>query len=384
MGPARERLETHNGIRGQVEFGLVMNLDFAVFDGAPQLALQHQTLPRRAAQAVTERHDAVFPVPFRRDHRAVGLSQHLPALFSVVRKEADPDAGGHPDRMALDLERLLQDFQRALGRAFGIPSVLHIVQDQRELVAADACQRVRLPEARFHPLRHLAEEYVAHAVTQAVIDQLESIQIDIEQRYLPVLAPRLGHAVRQPIRQQPAIGQAGQIVHQRHMLQPGFGVSLRAVPPLQLREHRVEPVHQLADLLCPSRRHLRIERPLGRYLQHRSGQIADGLCRFRCLPQSLRLFAQPPPQLVHARENHQDRHNQKRQDDRHHRNCGRRPRGSAPDNRQIRRRALLVRWVGAINRSGRCAREYFGRWSEALGSRGVNPDLLQSDAARSV
>ena len=124
MGPPRERLETHDGIRSQVEFGLVVNLDFALFDGAPQLALQHQTLPRRAAQAVTERHDAVFPVPFRGDHRAVGLSQHLPTLFSVVRKEADPDTGGHPDRMALDFERLLQDFQRALGRAFGIPVLL--------------------------------------------------------------------------------------------------------------------------------------------------------------------------------------------------------------------------------------------------------------------
>ena len=41
-------------------------------------------------------------------------------------------------------------------------------------------------------LRHLAQQCIAGAMTQGVVDALELIQIDVQQRQMPMPPPRLG------------------------------------------------------------------------------------------------------------------------------------------------------------------------------------------------
>ncbi len=55
-------------------------------------------------------------------------------------------------------------------------------EDHGELVAAQARQGAALVQAVFQALRHGADQQVADAVAEAVVDVLEVVQIDAQQR----------------------------------------------------------------------------------------------------------------------------------------------------------------------------------------------------------
>ncbi len=87
-----------------------------------------------------------------------------------------------------------------------------VLEQDDELVAAEAGQRVartqRLPEARGDRDEHL----VADLVTQGVVDELEAIDVEEEDgRTPPALAPRLQRGA-EPVEEQRAVRKPGQRV----------------------------------------------------------------------------------------------------------------------------------------------------------------------------
>ena len=60
--------------------------------------------------------------------------------------------------------------------------VAELVQENRELVAAQPGERVALPQARLEPARHRDQQLVAHQVAEAVVDDLEAVEVEIEHR----------------------------------------------------------------------------------------------------------------------------------------------------------------------------------------------------------
>ncbi len=83
---------------------------------------------------------------------------------------------------------------------------------QRELVAAEARERVALADRRAQPLGDRAQEAVAAGVAEAVVDLLEVVEIEHHHGDPAALAARLAHRLAQAVEQQRAVGQAGQRV----------------------------------------------------------------------------------------------------------------------------------------------------------------------------
>ena len=88
----------------------------------------------------------------------------------------------------------------------------------RKLIAAEARQRVTAAKTPVQPIRNGLQQAIAHRVTERVIDVLEPVQIQVEQRKLARVA--LGKADRlvQPVVEQQAVRQAGEAVVMRHAL----------------------------------------------------------------------------------------------------------------------------------------------------------------------
>ena len=92
---------------------------------------------------------------------------------------------------------------------------LHLVADcsqhDGELVAAEAREGVARPQARLEPARHRHEQFVAHHVAEAVVDDLEAIEVEIQHRE-PAAAPLLvlGETPAEPLDERGAIQQPGQ------------------------------------------------------------------------------------------------------------------------------------------------------------------------------
>ena len=84
-----------------------------------------------------------------------------------------------------------------------------------ELVAAEAGQGVDGAQRPAQPMGHTLEEPVAHLVAEAVVDELEAVEVEEHERHAVVLA--LGPAQRQlqAVHEQHAVGEPGELVVHR-------------------------------------------------------------------------------------------------------------------------------------------------------------------------
>jgi hypothetical protein len=112
----------------------------------------------------------------------------------------------------LDRERLRDGGDHPLGDAepAAIPAMLGDEQD--ELVATEARDGVAVPDARGEALADDLQHLVADVVPQAVVDQLEVVEID--ERHAARASVPMGdaQALLEPVAQQVAVGEAGQRV----------------------------------------------------------------------------------------------------------------------------------------------------------------------------
>src|SRR5205085_6239936 len=79
-----------------------------------------------------------------------------------------------------DRERRVERLLDSERNAIGLPVVQETAQQDGEFVAAKSREGVAGPQAGFEPARDRDEQFVADQVTEAVVDDLEAIQIEVQ------------------------------------------------------------------------------------------------------------------------------------------------------------------------------------------------------------
>jgi hypothetical protein len=95
-------------------------------------------------------------------------------------------------------------------------------QQHRELVATHARDGVRGPQGAGQHLTDLLQHHVAGFVAERIVQLFEAIQVQDQQRPVRAIAFGRQHQLLQPIVQQRPIGEAGQGVVQRMVLELGL------------------------------------------------------------------------------------------------------------------------------------------------------------------
>ena len=85
-----------------------------------------------------------------------------------------------------------------------------ILADDDELVAAEAGDGVAGAHDPAQPVGHRHQQLVAGGVTPAVVDQLETVEVDEQHRHLAARPAGAGQGLVEPLGQQHAVGQPGQ------------------------------------------------------------------------------------------------------------------------------------------------------------------------------
>ena len=205
-------------------------------------------------------------------HRGICALQQGVKGVSVIgpHGHAHRQAGGQ--FVALDLERLRQCLHHLGGHAIDGVHVLHTGQCNKKLVPALAADGVGVTDTVAQALRDLLQHLITHGVAQGVIDGLEMIQIQVQQRHL--VARVLGPCHRQlkAIPKQHAVGQAGKWVMVRQEIDARLGL-LALVDVLNEGQHQglVFHIHQPsrnADMVNAAR----LAAPLAFVIQHRAVQ----------------------------------------------------------------------------------------------------------------
>ena len=119
--------------------------------------------------------------------------------------------------MAGDVEgprERLDDLGRHLRRVLRL---LQALEGHDELVAAQARERVALADAALHARGDLLEQQVADLVAERVVDVLEAVEVDEQQRERLPAAARSDDALLEAVVEQHAVGQIGERIARREV-----------------------------------------------------------------------------------------------------------------------------------------------------------------------
>ena len=182
-----------------------------------QFALQRQALARLALEAVVVELHALPALHLHAVHRHVGAADQPIDRAPIVGRHGDTDTGRDLDRPSVEVERVAEGLEDA---ADGLPDVVHgvaVVDIERELVAAQPRDRIGAAHAMAESLRHLGEQQVAGLVAERVVDQLEVVEVEEDDRQLLRVRVLCEQAARQLLQKALAVQQPGQLIVLRHV-----------------------------------------------------------------------------------------------------------------------------------------------------------------------
>ena len=164
-------------------------------------------------------------------------------------EERDADAGVDVDADAADREGVLE--RRAQPQPGGARRRLVAgLEDDRELVAAEPCERVVVAQQLLQARADLAQHLVAGVVAERVVELLEAVEVDQQQRQLGVVLGPRDRGV-QRVDEVAAVPEAGEAVGARLRAavaqaldhrRPARAFPTRTVADRQAHAHRVEVV----------------------------------------------------------------------------------------------------------------------------------------------
>ena len=183
--------------------------DVAVVDGDDRLVKDHELVARQrppeivfeterghhlTVHLVVEDREAVSPHGFGSVHGGIGIAQEVfgTAVFGIPERDADADGGKDLD--AVEVERNPKLFLDPFGGDGRAANVLDVLDQDDELVAAEPRDRVARPARLFDSLGDGAQQLVAGDVAEAVVDVLESVEV--EEEHCEALFRRRGGRAR--------------------------------------------------------------------------------------------------------------------------------------------------------------------------------------------
>ena len=179
--PAHQRLHPQDLAAVGVDLGLVVQDKLLLLDGPAQLAEQGQPTGAVLVQRGVEQHEPGVGL-FGRVHGDVGALQQLVGVGGVVGIQGHADAGFHVQAQPLECERLLEGGLQLVGDGHGTLAGGDLGQQHGELVAAEPGDGVDLAQRAAQPLADLNQELVAVVVAEGVVDLLEPVQVEQQQR----------------------------------------------------------------------------------------------------------------------------------------------------------------------------------------------------------
>src|SRR5688500_3154736 len=97
--------------------------------------------------------------------------------------------------MPVNLERFFKAIYDPLSQRRGVPRLRAVFSQYRKFVATEPRQRDARAEQSFEAFSHTLEQLVTDTVAKTVVDQLEVIKVDHQQRATALMNLRRSHGL---------------------------------------------------------------------------------------------------------------------------------------------------------------------------------------------
>ena len=114
--------------------------------------------------------------------RRVRAAQQRRRFGAVGRRLGDSDARPGENRGAVQHGRSVKAFRHLARPALGVIGVGSAADDHHELIAADTRDRLSGADGSGQPARNVPQQLVPGLVTEAIVDCLEAVEVQTEQR----------------------------------------------------------------------------------------------------------------------------------------------------------------------------------------------------------
>ncbi len=238
MLPARQRFKSGDALARQINQRLIVRAHLAFGDGAAQVALDAiALLGLRVHFGVEEARGRLRLLVLGAVKRHIGPAQDLDVIRSVLRKQrdADPDSQMMFEPSGDDrLVDLLDDAQRD---AVGVFGARQFAGENGELVAAETRHQVLPARGAAQSHGHVDKHFVTDAMAVQIIDALEGVEVEKQQRMGAVTVRRRRDGILQFAVKAAAVRQSGEcILHRKRVRVLLGGDAPRDFAPLQPEE----------------------------------------------------------------------------------------------------------------------------------------------------
>ena len=212
--PAQQHLCAHQA-RALIHHGLVVHAELAALQPLAHIGLQVQARVHRGLHRRVKEAQRVAPAGLGFVHRQVSALEQFVHFHALAPEQRDADARRAVVVVPAQHDGLVDVGQQLFRHALHLQRCLgavarQVFQHHHELVATEARHRIALAHRGHQTPRHLDEQFVAHVMAQGVVEHLEVVQVDEQQRALLARALAQHHGALQPVKQQAPVGQTGE------------------------------------------------------------------------------------------------------------------------------------------------------------------------------
>ncbi len=193
-------------------------------DGAAQVGLDLAPFRQGQVHRGVEGAGRVPPLRLRLVEGEVGAPQDRLLVGPVGGRRGDADAGADLDRLVGEPDRPGDLPDAGFRPRHRVARSVDRGEEDREFVTAEPRRRVLRRQDRLQALRDLAQQRVAREMSECVVDLLEAVEIDAQDRAGSLAALDLGEPPPQPLAEQDAVGQVGEGVVGGQVGDPALGL----------------------------------------------------------------------------------------------------------------------------------------------------------------
>ncbi len=189
VGPSDEGLDAFDGSVGNADDGLVDEMELTQLDGSPQVVLELDTLGDLRPHRLVEHRHRVPAGVLGLVHGGVGVpDEDLGVGIGVVtRREGQADAGRDVELHLVDDERRPEAEAQPVGEVERLGHAHDLAEDDHEFVPADPGHEIGRSHVRVQPPGHGDEQFVTMGVPEGVVDELEAVEVEEQQRDVGVV-----------------------------------------------------------------------------------------------------------------------------------------------------------------------------------------------------
>ena len=180
--PAEERLHADHPAAAELHERLVVEAQLRPLDGAPKVVLERGAVQRLGVHLGVEHHGGPDGVQLRPVERDLGLLEEVPRVGEPGAPEREAQAGADVDLTPVEVEGLRDRELDPRRDTLRLADAAHRAQQDPELVRAEPGHGVRRPRCADEPPPDLGEQQVAGRVPEALVDDLEPVEVEEDER----------------------------------------------------------------------------------------------------------------------------------------------------------------------------------------------------------